>query len=422
MSRSRIPTSVIQVLILLTGTVVYATGIAHAAEALSITFTSAAINNAGGTTVWQLPAPTGSNMVINASPGVASQTKQVTLKWTGYQGAQSWPKTPPAPLTIQLDNNGQASFPIKFSADSYKQWSVSACINWKPPGYDHKIEDCASAYLEGIDDLAKNAASLILIVSPEHSAPTHNWKIIPINGNLIGVALQEDLVSKSPDKLLKLHYTLASDDKTPWPMTIDKITPQKLSLAGIAGQGGWVKKSEPLMLGSSIGKWFTVRACMTIDYSGEVCSATYAYQLTDSKTAKMSDQPKDYKVDTTQPLPPVSPPPSGGGGGGGSTGKGNLMAPPPMLGAPAANIPVPATPAPQGPPTAPTMTPAVAPSPGDPGRMAPTAGVPGCAPVGGAPGQYACTTREAHAACERLRASGSSGIRACTAGSEGPRR
>jgi len=397
---------------------------AHAANPLSITFTSAAQKNAGGTVVWQVPAPAGSNMVIKASPGVLAQTKTVTMTWKGFEGSdQVWAKPAPGPASVQLDASGQATAPIKFAADSYKQWQITACVNWQPPNYGHKIDDCIVSYMEGEDNLAKKSESLILIVSPEHPAPTHNWKKIPKQGNYLGVAVQEDLVAKSPDKLVRLKYessNLNSDNKTTWPASTGSMTPKTMSLSGIASQGGWVKKSESLIPDPQVGEWLNIRACMTIEYSGEVCSASYAYQLTESKTVKMSDQPKDHKVDSSQPLPPVSPPPSGGGGGGGA-GKGNLMAPPPMLGAPAAGIPAPAAPAPQ-PPAAPAMAPAVAPLPDNAGRTPPAAGVPGCAPIAGATGQYACATREAFAGCERLRVAGAAGIRACTAGSEGRRR
>lgn len=80
------------------------------------------------------------------------------------------------------------------------------------------------------------------------------------------------------------------------------------------------------------------------------------------------------------------------------------MAPPPVL-------------APAAPATAPTPgaspPPGIAPLPGDAGRRAPAASVPGCTPVPGAPEQYACGSREAYAGCERLRTSGTAGIRHC---------
>ena len=58
----------------------------------------------------------------------------------------------------------------------------------------------------------------------------------------------------------------------------------------------------------------------------------------------------------------------------------------------------------------PALAPAQAPAP-----IAPMAApqVPGCAPLAGQAGHYACATREAHAACERLRATGVAGIGQC---------
>ncbi|MCZ2173248.1 MAG: hypothetical protein LC110_01800 [Burkholderiales bacterium] len=400
-----------------------ATGVAFAnalaANPISISFSPASMKTPGGATVWQVQAPAGSSMTIKAATSFPGKAATVKLSWKGFQGTdQVWTTPPPGPGSVQL-SNGQAVVPIVFPKDSHKQWMITACVNWQPPGYDHKIDDCVNTYLEGIDQLAANAVSLILIVSPEHPAPTHNWKKISITGNQLGVALQEDLVSKSPDKLVKLKYASShstTEKNTSWPGGDDeKITPKTISLSGIASQGGWIKKTEPLVLQPNTGEWLTVRACITLDYSGEVCSATYAYRLIESKTAKMSDQPKDYKVDTSQPLPP---PPGGGGGGGGGADKGNLMAPPPMLGAPATGVPASAAPAPRAPPPAPVM----APLPAQDGRAAATAGVPGCTAIAGAPGQYSCGTPEAQAACERQRASGASGIRACNAIAEGRRR
>lgn len=398
---------------------------AQAANPLSITFTSAAQKNAGGTVVWLVPAPAGANMVIKASPGVLAQTKTVTMTWKGFEGSdQVWAKPPPGPASVQLDASGQATAPIKFAADSYKQWQITACVNWQPPNYGHKIDDCVVSYMEGENNLAKKSESLILIVSPEHPAPTHNWQKIPKQGNYLGVAVQEDLVAKSPDKLVRLKYessNLNSDNKTTWPAPTGSMTPKTMSLSGVASQGGWVKKSESLIPDPQVGEWLTIRACMTIDYSGEVCSANYAYRLTGSATAKMSDQPKDHKVDSNQPLPPVSPPPSGGGGGGGGTGNKNLMAPPRMLGAPATGVAAPAAPARQGPAPAPTLSP-TAPAPADAGRMAPAAAVPGCSPIAAAPGQHACASRDAYAGCERQRAADAPGIRGCTLAGDGRRR
>lgn len=168
------------------------------------------------------------------------------------------------------------------------------------------------------------------------------------------------------------------------------------------------------------GSWI-VSMCFVdaYPYDQRICTQAITIHLK-PYVANMSDQPKNYKVDSNQPLPPLSPPPSSGGGGGG--GKENMMAPPPVLSAPAAGVSAPRSPVPQGQPAVPAMAPTMAPASADTGRMAPTAGVPGCTPIAGATGQYACATREAHAGCERLRVAGAAGIRACTAGSEGGRR
>lgn len=412
---------------------------AHAANPLSISFTSATQKNTGGTVVWYVQAPAGSNMVIKAAPGVVPEAapgtivkaKTVEIKWKGFQGTdQVWTKPPPGPQSVQLDPSGQATVPIKFAADSYRQWQITACVNWQPPGHDHKVDDCVVSYLEGEDSLAKQSSSLILIVSPEHPAPTHNWKEIPQQGNHLGIAVQEGLVSKSPDKLVRLKYessSLTSGSKKPWPMPTDKMTPKVISLAGVASQGGWVKKSELLIPDPQGGEWLTIRACMTIEYSGEVCSSSYAYKLTGPSVVIKALTEKNPVIDPNQPLPPKSPPPGGGGGGGrgGGEGQGNLMAPPPVLGQPASAMPAPPAlrgPTPQSPPPAPVLAPAAAPAPADAGRMAPAAAVPGCSPIAAATGQYACASREAYAGCERQRVSGAPGIRACTIAGDGRRR
>lgn len=107
--------------------------------------------------------------------------------------------------------------------------------------------------------------------------------------------------------------------------------------------------------------------------------------------------------------PPMSAPPA--------------LSPPPML-APGADVtapppgiapaPLPGSPGRRATPAVITPPPTLAP-PTDAVPMAPAAGVPGCTPAHGSPGQYACATREAYAACERMRASGASGIRTCQA-------
>lgn len=396
---------------------------AHAADPLTVSFTSATKKTVKGSPLWEVPAPSGSNMVIQAASNVFAQTKSVTIKWKGFQDtSQVWPKPPPGPTSAQLGTGGKTSVPIQFDKDSYKQWQITACVNWQPPGYDHKIDDCINVFMEGVDLVAKSAGNLIKIVSPAHPEPSYNWIKTPKKGNTIGVSVHGDVLSKSADKLVKLKYQSSNltSEGTAWPMSIDKLTPKAISLSGVTSKGGWTQKSEPLAPDPDMGEWLVVRACLTIEYSGEVCSNAYGYQLTDSQVIKMSDQPKNPQIDLSQPLPPL-PPPSGGGGGGGS-GKGNMMAPPPVMGAPAASPPFPTLTAPQGQPPSPAMAPAASPPPVEAGRMAPAASVPGCTPVPGAPGQYACATREAYAGCERLRASAASGVRLCLGGGDRLRR
>jgi len=382
---------------------------AHAADPLTVSFTSATQKTVKGSPLWVVPAPSGSNMVIKAASNVFAQTKSVTIKWKGFEGTdQVWPKPPPGPISVQLGAGEKASIPIQFDKDSYKQWQITACVNWQPPGYDHKIDDCINVFMEGVDLVAKSAGNLIKIVSPAHPEPSYNWIKIPKQGNTIGISVHEDVLSKSPDKLVKLKYESSNltSEGTSWPMSIDKLAPKAISLAGATGKDGWTQKSEPLVPDPNMGEWLVVRACLTIEYSGEVCSNAYGYRLTGSQVIKMSDQPKNPQIDMSQSLPPL-PPPSGGGGGGGG-GKGNMMAPPPVMGTPAASPPFPTLSAPQSQPPSPAM--------------APAASVPGCTPVPGAPGQYACATREAYAGCERLRAAAASGVRLCQGGGDRLRR
>lgn len=394
---------------------------AHAADTIGIAFSPATQKSYGNTVVWKVPAPSGANMNLKVPPGVLKQTTAVTLGWKGFEATdQVWPTAPPGPGSVQLNASGQAAVPIVFPKGSHKQWMITACVKWQPSGYDHKIDDCTYAYLEGEDKLAQDAEKLIKIVSPAHPGPPHNWKKIPVEGNQLGVSVHDDLLAKSADKTVRLKYYkkhTTTGGSNNWPGSTDKLAPKTISLAGAASQGGWSMKSVPFQTDPDGGEWLTVQACLTLEYSGEVCGATYAYKLTESKSAKMSDQPKDYKVDSSQPLPPMSPPSSGGG-----TDKGNLMAPPPMLGAPAAGLPASPAPASRTPPPAPAMAPIMAPSPARDGRTAAVASVPGCAAIAGAPDRFVCATRETYAGCERLRVAGTSGVRACVAGEEGRRR
>ena len=388
---------------------------ALAAEPLSLSFSPATKKNAGGTVVWEVPLASGSNMAIKAASNVLAQTKAVTLMWKGFQGTdQVWNMPPPGPASAQLGAGGEASVPISFAKGSYKQWQVTACVNWQPPGHDHKSDDCVTAFVEGIDLVAMNAGKLIKIVSPSHAGLPHNWEKLSRYGNSIGVSVQDEVLSKSPGKLVTLKYDshdLASNKKA-WPKPVDKISPKSLSLSGATSQGGWAQMSAPLVLPPETGEWLTIRACLTVEVSGEICSDAYAYRLTEPPLKAVID--KNPVIDSNQPLPPVSPPPSGGGGGGGG-GKANLMAPPPVLGAPAAGSPMPATSAPPGRPAPALSAPAPQMAPVNPG-LSTLPQVPGCTAVPGRSGEYSCATPDAAAGCERLRASPTSGIRACHGG------
>ncbi|MCC7461328.1 MAG: hypothetical protein IT480_02570 [Gammaproteobacteria bacterium] len=84
-------------------------------------------------------------------------------------------------------------------------------------------------------------------------------------------------------------------------------------------------------------------------------------------------------------------------------GAGTKSSPPPPPAAGAAVLPPPAM---SGPPV-------FAPPPAGALRTAPAADMPGCSAIAGSTGQYACSSREAYARCERLRSSGTAGVRAC---------
>ena len=386
---------------------------AHAADPLTVSFTSATKKPIGGQTLWQVPAPSGASMVIKAAPNVLAQTKNVTLTWKGFEATdQVFPTPPPGPLSVLLSPGGQATVPIVFGKGSHKQWRITACAQWQPPGYDHKIDDCVYAWLEGVDQILSNAGKLIKIVSPAHPGLLHNWVKIPNNGNSIGVSVHNDVLAKSADKVVRLIYSSKSSGG--WPGQEEKTFPKTLSLAGATSADGWAQKSEQLALDPNTGEWLHIKACLTLEYSGEVCSASYAYQLTKPKLKPGMDQNTVIDPGKQPPLPPQA----GGGGQAGQGGKfpaGNarMMAPPPVLGAPAANPPGAAAPSPPIQPASPTMAPAVAPPAMQSGRAAPTASVPGCSASPGMPGQFACATAEAYAGCERLRSAGSTGVRAC---------
>jgi hypothetical protein len=228
----------------------------------------------------------------------------------------------------------------------------------------------------------------------------------------------KDVLIRSTNKKFRLYWDsggiLPENEKHPPGHVYFGPNPKWGGTAATVDMEGndWGEIVVPLDFGPHKNKQnWTLKACTEIDWSGEICSITRQIELVQTPVIKMSDQSMDHKVDTGQPLPPLLPPPSGGGGGGG--GNENMMAPPPVLGAPATNVPSPSAPVPQGSPPAPMMSPPTAPASANTGRTAPATGVPGCAPVPGAPGQYACATREAYAGCERLRASAASGVRIC---------
>ena len=394
---------------------------AHGADPISITVAPATQKTFGNTIVWRAAAPSGANLVIKAKPDVFAQTKTVTIQWKGFQATdQVFPTPPPGPGSVQLGAGGEASVPLVFGKDSHKQWYITACVKWQPPGYDHKIDGCVYAYLEGIDPIASNAGNLIKIVSPAHPGPAHNWVKIPMQGNSIGVSVQSDALAKSNDKVVRFKYVSSNSTNQPgtsWPAPTEKTTPKTISLSGAASQGGWTQKSEPLTPDPNMGEWFTVKACLTLEYSGELCSDSYAYQLTKPKLKPGMDPNPVLDPGKQPPLPP----PGGGSGSGQAdksenlpAGRANMMSPPPVLGVPAAATPATAASVPPGRPASPTLAPTqIGPAaPVDP-RMMALPQVPGCTALPGRTGEFSCTTPDAAAGCERLRASPASGVSAC---------
>ncbi len=388
--------------------------IAHAADPLTVSFTSATKKPIGGQTLWQVPAPSGASMVIKAAPNVLAQTKNVTLTWKGFETTdQVFPTPPPGPLSVLLSASGQATVPIVFGKGSHKQWKLTACTKWQPPGNDHKIDDCVYAWLEGVDQILSDAGKLIKIVSPAHPGLLHNWVKIPNSGNSIGVSVRNDVLAKSADKVVRLIYS--SESSGGWPGQEGKTFPKTLSLAGATSAGGWVQKSEQLALDPNTGEWLHIKACLTLEYSGEVCSNNYAYRLTYPAVKPGLD--KAQVIDASK-IPPLPPQDSAAGSQTGQSGdlpvgKARTMAPPPMLGVPAVSQPGAAANLPQIQPAAPTMAPVATPPAMQSGRTAPSVSVPGCSANPGVPGQFACATAEAYAGCERLRGAGSAGVRAC---------
>lgn len=396
---------------------------AAAAEPVTITFSQATQAPMQKGWIWKVKAPTGSQIVVTAKPEFFKQSKAITLKYGTNQEGSGWHESliAPGPTSLTLNAQGVAAAPLKFNIST--QWSVMACYSWKPPGSSQKTDSCSDmVYFEGVDPQKENANKEITFFfhPPSNaSAKLAGAVAVKASGQELRLRAAKDVLMRSTNKKFRLYWDngspLPENEKQP-PGHVYFGTDPKWggTAAKVDMQGNdWGEIVVPLDFGPHKGKpnW-TLKACTEIDWSGEICSNTRIIELVQPQVAKISDLPKDHKVDPSQPIPPLAPPPSGGGGGGGEGGKGNLMAPPPMLGQPAAGIPAPTAPAPQGQPLTPAMAPAIPPA----------AGVPGCSAVAGVPGQYACSTREAYAGCERLRAAGAAGIRTCTAGSEGRRR
>ena len=396
--------------------------------------------------IWEVKAPTGSQLVVKATPDFYKQSKSVTLKYSLWSIGGWQESIVPWPTALTLNATGVASLPLKFTTSTH--WGVQACYSWKPPGSKQKLDACTDVVnFEGVDPLKKNAEKLITLffLPPSYvSAKTPGAVAIKPSGQELRLRAAKDILIRSTTKKFRLSWTPEgagslpeSETQPPGRVVFGSTGNQKWGEAKVDIDwmgNAWGEIAVPVDFGAHKKKLaWTLKACTEIDWSGEICSGTAMIELVQPPVIKMSDQPKDPKVDTNQPLPPLSPPPSEGGGGGGKSGQAgksgampagnaNIMAPPPVLGAPAAGPPVPAPPAPRGQPSLPTMAPAVAPSPTDAARAAPVTGVPGCSPVPGLAGQYACATCEAYAGCERLRATAASSVRACQFGGEDQRR
>ena len=416
--------------------------VAMAAGPVSISFSEATLP----AQIWEVKAPTGSQLVVKATPDFYKQSKSITLKYSLWSMGGWQESIVPWPTALTLNATGVASVPLKFTTSTH--WGVQACYSWKPPGSKQKQDACTDVvYFEGVDPLKKNAEKLITLffLPPSYvSAKTPGAVAIKPSGQELRLRAAKDILIRSTTKKFRLFWTPEgagslpeSETQPPGRVVFGSTGDLKWEEAKVDIDwmgNAWGEIAVPVDFGAHKKKLgWTLKACTEIDWSGEICSGTAMIELVQPPVIKMSDQPKDFKVDTNQPLPPLSPPPSEGGGGGGKSGQtgksgnlpagnANIMAPPPVLGAPAAGPPVPAPPAPRGQPSLPAMAPAVAPSPADAARTAPVTGVPGCSPVPGLAGQYACATREAYAGCERLRASAASGVRTCQFGGGDQRR
>ena len=402
---------------------------AQAAQPVSISFSQATQKSVGSALVWTVMAPTGSQIVVTAKPEFLKQSKTIALKYGTPQSGSGWHESlvSPGPTSLTLNSQGVASGPLKFNIST--QWSVQACYSWKPPGSDQKTEACTNlVYFQGVDPLQEGAEKMIsFFFHPPSNVSAKQSGAVAVrpSGQELRLRVAKDVLMRSTSKKFRLYWDngkiLPENEKHPPGHVYFGPNPNWNGISAKVDMEGndWGEIVVPLDFGTnSIKLNWTLKACTTIDWSGEICSITRQIELVPTPILKMSDQPKDYKIDSNQPLPP---PPQPGGGGGGGTDKGKLMTPPPMLGAPASGIPAPVAPASQSPPPAPLMSPATVPAP-EGGRTAPAANIPGCVPAAGAPGQYVCGSREAYAGCERLRASGTAGIRACNAIGEGRRR
>jgi len=401
-------------------------GVAHAAEPVAISFTQATQASLQNGSYWKVRAPTGSQIVVKATPEFLKQSKTITLKYNVYGSESGWKESlvAPGPTSLTLNAQGVAAAPLKFNVST--QWSVMACYSWKPPGAAQKTDGCSGVNFEGVDPQKENANKEIsFFFQPPSTVSAKQAGAVAVmaSGQTLRLRVAKDVLMRSTNKTFRLYW----DHGSPLPAN-EKQPPGQVYFGANPNWGGtaakvdmegndWGEIAVALDFGPHKGKanW-TLKACTEIDWSGEICSITRKIELVPPQVAKIDGLPKDHTVDLNQPLPPLLPPPSGGGGGGGGGGEGNKvnpMAPPPVLGQPATGLPARTAPAPQGAPAAPVMAPAMSPA---------SAGVPGCAAVAGVPGQYACVAREAYAGCERLRAAGAAGIRACTAAGEGRRR
>lgn len=419
---------------------------AQGAQPVTLSFTQATQKSIQSSTVWQVRAPTGSQIVIKASPDLAKQTKKIFLKYavsgTGWQESLF----PPGPTELSLNAGGMAAASLKFAVSS--QWGVQACYAWTPPGSNQKADACTDkVYFEGVDPLKTGAEKLITFYfqpPASASAKQPGAVVAQPSGQELRLRVAKDVLMRSTTKKFRLVWTPggaaslpASEAQPPGQVGFSFSGTEKLGDIKIdMMMNDWGEIVVPLDFGPHKNKpsW-SLKACTEVDWSGEICSSTRQIELVQTPVIKMSDQPKDPKIDPNQKLPPPpSPGGQGGGGGGGGqggraggmpAGGGNVLAPPPLLGAPAA---VPSQPNPALPPAAvrqgsvPSPILAPARTPAEAGGMAPATDIPGCVPLTGSPGQYSCGTPEAQAACERQRASGASGIRACNAIAEGRRR